>query len=515
MGENNEMIAESLQTPVTREYDVIVAGGGPSGCVAAIASARQGAKTLLVERAGYLGGMLTGGMVGSSGIYTVAPDSMPVYNEIRKRLKQAPDTAHLIQGIPRELMRRLIATGGAIGYDGEVPAYVAVHVPTLKIFLAQALAEEGIDLLFYGPAVAPILEGRSVRGLIVEGKGGREAIRAKVVVDATGDGDVAARAGADFKHGRDKDAEAINMTIMFTMGGIDMDTYIKHEIESEGEPDQTAGWPPVPRSELVRGLRDGNAFWFGSSNKLSERPQIPEALRREIDEFTWSTNKSRGHVFACNSPVKDELFINVTEIFKRTATSSWDLTEATLIGYREVQLLAKMYKLAVAGFENAYVREIAPMMGVRETRRITGDVVLTGDDVRNHRKFDDGVAGSSHPIDTSEDNQGRFERLGGGTYFEVPYGALLVRGFDGILTAGRCISTDHDAIGSIRCTGSCMSIGQAGGAAAGMAAVSGLDPRQLSGKDVRAAAGWDPTSLADLSAAAGKDDTTMIQREQE
>lgn len=96
MGENNEMIAESLQTPVTREYDVIVAGGGPSGCVAAIASARQGAKTLLVERAGYLGGMLTGGMVGSSGIYTVAPDSMPVYNEIRKRLKQAPDTAHLI-----------------------------------------------------------------------------------------------------------------------------------------------------------------------------------------------------------------------------------------------------------------------------------------------------------------------------------------------------------------------------------------------------------------------------------
>ena len=510
-----EIISESLRTPVAREYDVVVAGGGPSGCVAAIASARQGAKTLLVERAGFLGGMLTGGMVGSSGIYTVAPDSMPVYTQIRKRLKEAPDTAQLIRGIPRELMRRLIALGGAIGYDGEVPAYVAVHVPTLKIFLAQTLVEEGVDLLLYGPVVAPLMEGRTVRGVIVEGKGGREAIRAKVVVDATGDGDVAARAGADFKHGRDKDSEAINMTIMFTMGGIDMETYIRNEIQTDGDDDSAAGWPPVPRSELVRGLREGNAFWFGSSDHLSERPQIPDALRAEIDEFTWSTNKTRGHIFACNSPVKDELFINVTEIFKRSATSSWDLTEATLIGYREVQLLEKLYTLGVAGFENAYVREIAPMMGVRETRRITGDVVLTGDDVRSLRKFDDGVAGSSHPIDTSEDNQGRFEKLGAGAYFEVPYGALLVRDLDGILTAGRCISTDHDAIGSIRCTATCMSIGQASGTAAAMAAKAGLQPRQLNGADVRAAVGWDPATLASLSFVGDTDDVKMIQREQD
>ena len=494
-----ETIAESLRTPVRKSYDVIVAGGGPSGCVAALAAARHGAKTLLVERAGYLGGMLTGGMVGSSGIYTVAPGSTSLYTEIRKRLARDPDSVQLVRGIPREIMRRLISIGGGIGYDGEVAAYVAVHVPTLKMLLVDMIEEAGVELLLYGPVVAPLRDGKTVAGVIVEGKGGREAIRAKVVVDATGDGDVAARAGAPFKHGRDQDAEAINMTIMFTMGGIDMDRFIREEMEREPENPEGEGWPPVPRSQLARGLRDGNAYWFGAGNKMFERPSAPPELRERIDDFTWSTNKSRGHVFACNSPIKDEMCINVTEVFQKTGTSSWDLTEATRIGYKEIKLLARMYQAVVPGFENAYIREIAPMMGVRETRRITGDYVLSGNDVRACAKFDDGVAGSSHPIDTSEDNQGRFEKLHGGAYFEVPYRALLVRGFDGILTAGRCISTDHDALGSIRCTGTCMSIGEASGTAAAMAAATGVPPRSLDGKAIRAACGWGDVALADLS----------------
>ena len=514
MSEQREAIEESLRTPVTRAYDVVVAGGGPAGCCAALAAARRGAKTLLVERAGYLGGMLTGGLVGSSGIYTVAPGSVTLYNEIRQRLAAAPDSVHLIRGIPREIMRRLIADGGGIGYDGEVPAYVGVHVPTLKMLLVRMMEEAGVDLLFYAPVVAPILEGTTVAGLIVEGKGGREAIRAKVVVDATGDGDVAARAGAAFKHGRDQDEEAINMTVMFAMGGIDMERYITHEIEPECADGDAFGWPPLPTDEYLRALRRGNAVWFGSGGPISERPEVPAELRQQIDEYTWSTNRSRGHIFACNTPVKDEVMINVTEVFKLSGTSSWNLTAATQIGYREVQLLARMYKLAVKGFENAYIREIAPMIGVRETRRITGDYILTGDDVRASRKFDDGVAGSSHPIDTSEDGKGRFDKLEGGAYFEVPFRSLLVRDFDGILTGGRCVSTDHEALGSIRCTGSCMAIGEASGTAAGMAARAGVQPRQLNGGDVRAECGWGGISLDDLSdAESGATDAAFIQRD--
>ncbi|MFH0963121.1 MAG: FAD-dependent oxidoreductase [Planctomycetota bacterium] len=514
MKARGETIRETLRTPVVKSYEVIVAGGGPAGCVAALAAARQGAKTLLVERAGYLGGMLTGGMVGSSGIYTVAPGTMKVYTEIRRRLAKRPDSVQLIRGIPREIMRRLISIGGGIGYDGEVPAYVAVHVPTLKMMLVEMMEEAGVELLLYGPVVGPILDGKRVSGVIVEGKGGREGIRAKVVVDATGDGDVAARAGAAFEHGRKQDQEAINMTVMFTMGGIDMEKFIREEMEREPENPAGEAWPPVPRAELIRGLRKGNAYWFGTAGELSKRPSVPAALRDEIDRFTWSTNKTRGHIFACNSPIKDELFINVTEVFKKTGTSSWDLTEATRIGYKEIQLLARMYKAGVAGFEKAYIREIAPMMGVRETRRITGDYVLTGEDVRVGRKFPDGVAGSSHPIDTSEDNQGRFEKLHGGAYFEVPYRSLLVAGFDGIVTAGRCISTDHDAIGSIRCTGSCMSIGQASGTAAALAAKSEVEPRDLDGKEVRAECGWVDVALADLGDIdEERDETGTVQRQ--
>ena len=505
-----ETITETLETPITRTYDVIVVGGGPAGCCAALASARKGARTLLVERQAYLGGMLTGGMVGSSGIYTVSPSTLEHNAEIRRRLGSDPDSVQLIKGIPREIMRRLISSGGGIGYFGEVPAYVCVHVPSFKKLLLDMMEEAGADLLFYAQGVKPIVDGERVGGVIVQGKGGREALRAKVVVDATGDGDVAAAAGADFHFGRPQDGEAINMTLMFTMGGIDMEAYFAAEIKGE------ATWPPRTMDEHFADMRAGNSYWFGSGSKLSERPGVSAGLRERIDEFVWSTDRTRGHIFACNSPIPGELSINVTEVFKRSGTSSWELTDAVKIAHKQVDLLATMYRAVVPGFQDAYIREIAPLMGVRETRRITGDYILTGDDVRQSRKFDDGVAGSSHPIDTSEDNQGRFEKLSGGAWFEVPYRSLLVNRFENILTAGRCVSTDHDAIGSVRPTAVCMALGEAAGTAAAMAVEADSTPRQLDGRNVRREIGWGAVPLADLTQMdAGEGAGPMLQRENE
>lgn len=486
-------IVESLETPVTKRYDAIVVGGGPAGCCAALAGARNGAKTLIVERVGYLGGMLTGGMVGTSGIYTVAPSTLECNARIRERLRKDPDSVQLIKGIPRELMRRLIASGGGIGYFGEVPAYVCVHVPSLKKLLLDLMEEAGVDLLFYAQGVAAMLDGNTVCGVIVQGKARREALEAKVVIDATGDGDVAAAAGADFDFGRPQDGEAICMTLMFSMAGIDMERYFAAEIHDN----QT--WPPRTREEHFSDMRTGNSYWFTTSRKMSERSEVAAHLREQIDSYVWSSNRSRGQIFACNSPIRDELSINVTQVYKRSGISSWEITDAILIAHKQVELLVQMYRAAVPGFEKAYVREIAPLMGIRETRRIRGDYIVTGDDVRQGRKFADGIAGSSHPIDNPMDNKGRFEKLPGGSWFEVPYRSILVKGLESILTAGRCISVDHDAIGSTRPTGPCMSLGEAAGTAAAMAVQRGVHPRALDGAELRRKIGWSTEGLVDLS----------------
>ncbi len=481
-------INETFDTPVTRGYDVVVAGGGPAGCCAALAAARGGAKTLVIERNAFLGGMLTGGMVGSSGLYTVAPSSLAHYAEIRRRLGKDPDSVQLIKGIPREIMRRLIETGGGAGYLDEVPAYVCVHVPSLKLLLLKMMEEAGVDIVFYAQGVRPLLDGNTVSGVIIQGKGDREAVEAKVVVDATGDGDIAASAGAEYCFGRAEDGEAINMTVMFSIGGIDMHRYFASEVAPY--PDQTLAWPPVTSGELLSDMLRSHSYWLSSSGDLSNRPQIPAELRDEIDKYTWSSNHSRGHIFACPSPIRDELYINVTEVFKKDGTDSWQITDAIKESHKQMELTAKMYKLAVPGFENSYIREVAPLMGIRETRRITGDYVLNGDDVRACRKFADGIAGSGHPIDISEDNKGVFEKLQGGEWFDVPYRSILVKDMDGIITAGRCISTDHDALGAVRPTATCMALGEAAGTAAGMAVARGVQPRKLDGVEVRKKIGW-------------------------
>ena len=490
---SKKVINESFETPITRSYDVVVVGGGSAGCCAALKAARKGVKVLLIEREGYLGGMVTGGMIGSIGMHTVAPGKMEHYAEIRKRLKTDPKSVLVTTGIPLEIHRRLIQTGGGLGYFGELAAYVSIHIPSFKRLLMDMMEEAGVDLMFYAQGVKPIMKGNVVSGVVVQGKGQREAIESTIVIDATGDGDIASVAGAEFEIGRPIDHEMICMTLMFSMGGIDMEKYFAAEVK------ETTAWPPRSLDEHFADMRTGNSYWFGSSTFLSERAQIPESLRKEMMAHNWAMNFTRGHIFACNTPIKDELIINCTQVFKKSGICSWDLTEAVKIGYKQVEILEKMYKLAVPGFENSYIREIAPLMGVRETRRITGDYIVTEDDVISCRKFEDGVMGSGHPIDTSEGDEDRFQLIKGGQWYEVPYRSILVKGLENILTAGRCISADHAAIGSIRPTAACMVLGEAAGLAAANAVKKGVTPRQLDGRDIRRETGWADMRLADLS----------------
>ncbi|MDF1512982.1 MAG: FAD-dependent oxidoreductase [Anaerolineae bacterium] len=399
--------------PVIGEVEVLVCGGGPAGTAAAIAAARTGAKTLLVEQYGYLGGMSTAGLV--------TPHFDPFLNK----------------GLNQELIERLI-TRKAWG----APFWRITFDPEqLKMVSEDMVLESGSDLLYHTFAVAAILEDNRMRGAVIETKSGRFAVLAKVVIDCTGDGDIAARAGAPFEKGRPGDHLLQPMTMMFRMGGLQwvqtngtqLLSLVQKAIEATGEPFRLA----------------------------FERP--------------W----------AIHLPNPGEVAVQLVHIRGVDATDARDLTLAEIEGRRQTWAVVDFLVRHVPEFENAYLIETAAQVGVRESRRIMGDYLLTLDDVRKGRKFDDGIATVSFGVDI-HDPVGK-SQIGGGItgVYDIPYGCLVPRDIEGLLVAGRCISGTHEAHASYRVKGPCVAMGQAAGTAAALATRFDVLPRGLDASALR------------------------------
>jgi hypothetical protein len=413
-------IERTVKAPVIAKPEVLVVGGGLAGVAAAVTAARMGCDTLLVERSGSLGGMSTIGLV------------PPAFR---------PD---LSEGIVAEFLARTEALGG----KNEMR-----NPEIMKVALLDMIRESGARLLLYSMAVDAIVSDNVIRGVLVEGKSGPQAILGRIVVDCTGDGDVAAWAGAPFEIGRGRDEETQTQTLVFLLGNVN-----------------------VP--------------------KLSDaREQLPEYVKQARANGEFNARFAGGAAIAPvvlgEHGVVNVNSINIPEV---SGLRTEDLTYSQVEAMKEALALASFYRKYVPGCENCYLLSTAEFMGVRESRRIVGEYVLSGEEVLSGATFRDGIARGFYPVDIhSADGTGDASGARPALPYEIPYRCLVPKKIENLLVAGRCISTDHVAHGSVREMGTTMPLGEAAGCAAALCIAKGRTPRKLPGDQVRRA-------LADLGA---------------
>jgi len=394
------------------EGDVAVIGGGVSGVAAAIAAARNGAETLLVERYGFLGGTATTG---------------PVRFFVNFKLGETL----LARGIFEEILERL---KGLDGYDERTRTF---DPEMMKIVLEEMALEAGVKLLYHTCFLDAVKHGNALRGVLLHNKSGLQIALAKIVVDATGDGDVAVSAGAPFKKGRREDGLVQPGSLVFDMANVREEHLpSRKEFNRAFEEAKKKGILNIPRE---------NVLWFKTGQK-------------------------------------GVVFFNTTRVLGLDGTDAESLTRAEIEGRRQMLSFLRWVKQVFPGaFQDAYIARSGPHIGVRETRRIIGEYVLTGEDILSARKFPDAVCRANYPIDI-HNPLGEGTVIKGppkGDYYEIPYRCLVPLKVENLLVTGRCISATHEAISATRVMPTCVCLGQAAGTAAALSVKEGVTPRRL------------------------------------
>lgn len=439
-----EHVTYARHVPVTRRPDVLVIGGGPAGIAAAIAAARSGARTLLVERYGFLGGNATASLVGPF---------MTAFS--------ADGSVQVVRGVFEELVRRMEAMGGAI-HPARVPAGVAqssyvLHghagvtpfdPETMKLVSTELCLEAGVELLLHTVFVDPVMDGKSVRGAILQNKGGLEAALATVTVDCSADADIAARAGVPCRQGRAADGLTQPMTMFFRVASVDR--------------------------ERVDG------YFREHPEEIAERMAFASCIRRAQANGEWPIPRERLGLY--ESPQEGVWRVNVSRLQGLDGTRPDDLTRAEVEGRRQVLAILAFLRKYVPGFERCVLLDTAAQVGVRETRRIEGEYTLTRDDLVSGRHFEDVIACGGYPIDVHDPvgpGGGVSKRGETANVYEIPYRCLVPRGVEQLLVAGRSVSATHEALGAIRVMPPVFAMGEAAGIAAAIASKEGLPPRQV------------------------------------
>jgi hypothetical protein len=332
---------------------------------------------------------------------------------------------------------------------GTIPLCSPCDPEMMRLILIEMCLEANVQLLFETQVTAPILEGSVVTGIITESKQGRQAIRARVVVDATADGDVAFRAGAPFQLGSGSDEGSMQpVSMYFKMNNVDLPKVVRWVKDHPEE---------IPRKFIADHGDYAYGIWISGFTSLLRRFEQDKGVRLKREYATLKTGF--GH---------NEVFINATRVGGVNALDVLQASDAIVDCHRQIGLLGTFFREYVPGFEQAYINGIAPMLGVRETRHIIGEIVLTGADVRNQRTFDDCIGVDQSAMDI-HDVSGRSVSFQGLPPYEIPYRCLVPKGIDQLLVAGRCISVDHEAHGRTRNMPACMVTGQAAGLAAAIA----------------------------------------------
>lgn len=461
----------SIDAEVLEEVDVAVAGGGTAGVVAAIAAARTGAKTVLIERYAYLGGMLTGGNAGLT-MY-MKWSGKPEEQEVdMKALKEDADEVQVVGGIPLEMTNRLIASGDAVGTGGTGGRYVFPDPAAFKTLLLEMMEEAGVELRLHSSIVEVVQEDDHLRGLVLYSKSGFQLLPAKQVIDATGDGDVGARAGVPFFKGVSSEDVCSRPDVMghmqaagamFRIGNVDLRALFAWLKE---DPERYEKHP------------------FGRQT-LAEAERC--AAANEMTALTIVTGTNPGKLLLYNSPLNGVVTGCYVKSGMYDCTKVEDLTAAEIQMAKDLAIYMTNLKEHVPGFNQAYLHDCQEI-GVRETRHIEGDYLLGLMDIYEQKEFPDCIGLGSHPIDCYprpewiNDPETSYPPR---WFFQIPFRTLLAKGKQNLLLAGRCHSATHEAFGCTRPTIQCMIIGEAAGAAAGLAVKKGVTPRELDYEELR------------------------------
>ncbi len=417
------------EIPIIAQMDVLVIGAGPAGMGAAIWAARNGASTMLVEQTGDVGGIATVGLMSHWTGRTVGG----FYEEILERSADLQNPAE------------------DYGFNGS--SRQIINPERLKTEFLKMLKEAGVRLRLYTFASNVIMEGDTLQGVIFESKSGREAVLAKVIIDCTGDGDVAAKAGCAYVKGRETDGAMQPATIMFKVGGVDYQKAI-----FPGGFEQRI---PVPAGEI-------------------------QSLGQE------HLPSPAGHVLLYRSTLPGVVTCNMTNCIGIDGTNADDLATATICCREQIEPIISFLRTYAPGYENCYLLSSASLIGIRETRHFKGVETITEKDIMEARVFDNWVVTKAHfnfdvhnMTGNGLDATGSQEHFTQAAGYTIPYGCLVPEQIDGLLLAGRNISGTHMAHANFRVMPICANMGQAAGIAAALAVKNNILPRNVNAADIQ------------------------------
>ncbi|MBI3922305.1 MAG: FAD-dependent oxidoreductase [Armatimonadetes bacterium] len=428
------------------DFDIIICGGGPAGIAAGITAGRRGAKCLLIERYGFLGGMSTAALVN------------PWFTFHNQKGEQ------IVRGVAQEIVDRLVALGASPGHLRDTVGFVysctSFDPEVYKRVAEEMLREAGCRVLYHSLVLGAEVAGPHLREIVVACKSEQRKLRAKVFIDTTGDADLSAFAGVPFQKGRETDGAMQPMTMNFRVGEVDLKPVADYIRQNPKEFHHETLFDQL---EPLTGVSGFFALWRDA--KLD----IP---------------RDRLLFFAGARP--GEVNVNTSRIVGKDGTNAEDLTAAEQEGRRQVMLIVGFLREKIPGFENSYLLALPAQVGLRETRRIVGDYILTGEDVIQGAAFEDTIALSDYPVDIHSPTGVGLTLSGAAEqYYGIPYRSLLPRNVDNLLVAGRCLSATHEGHASARLTPTCMAMGQAVGTAAAMCVEGNHLPRGLNVSELR------------------------------
>lgn len=441
---------------MNQEYDVCIAGGGVAGCAAAIAAARNGAKTLLIEEAGFLGGSLTLCGVGPMMTYFAGDHQ-------------------IIKGIGEEIVNNLIQIKGSGGHIKDTTKYVSYTTPfsseMLKFILDEMMAEEDVDVLFHTSVVQVSRDQNKIKEIIINNCDGISNIQAKIYIDTTGDGDLAFMSGVPMIKGRKSDGQMQPMTMNIKYSNINIDKLKKYILDHIEEFPRLIG-----KEDLIKSSKPLAVAGFTK--------QLKEAIARN------ELSIPREELLFFETNISGEVIMNTTRVIGLDPTNAKDLSKAEQLGRKQSFELDCFLHKEIPGFESAILEYTGPKIGIRGSRQIVGAYTLTAEDILSRKYFSTKICLSAYPIDIHNPSGAGTDSSflsEPGFFYELPYEILYSKELENMLVAGRCVSATFEAQAAIRTTPTVFALGQAAGIAAALCVrgsknVSELDVKALQEK---------------------------------